>query len=382
MLFHFAKRTWFLLAVAGAILVAASAYARAPSGRARRLVAIGAALLYAVALVLARFATGTPFSAADYLTSVAVMGLVLLLWTFADARGTVGAVSGALLIALGAGTAWQLRSKALSASVEALPRGELYLAATESIVKGAPARLHGQYAERVGTNVPFNLGFLLDASCATSYPIRLLPAAAWDAFERLGVIAPTYFSQLPYTLDLDYERMQELGILPLLGIRHWLILDIAKQPTFLRGPGTPIGGPFSIRYYEDPSAFPKAWALARWSVAASFDQAIEGVKRLGGAKRLGEEAVIESPGAPTQGPAASADAAAQPTVELLEVGPGRISLRVVAPAPALVVTTELFQEDWRVAIDDQPQKTTRADALLLAAFVPAGTHRVVFRSGF
>ncbi len=84
-------------------------------------------------------------------------------------------------------------------------------------------------------------------------------------------------------------------------------------------------------------------------------------------------------------PGLALDPAADPSsdrVEMTRYTPNRISLRVTAGAPALLLVTNNYLPYWRATIDGAEAPVLRADYTFQAIPVPAGTHEVslAFRS--
>jgi hypothetical protein len=56
----------------------------------------------------------------------------------------------------------------------------------------------------------------------------------------------------------------------------------------------------------------------------------------------------------------------------------RMAYQVPANASGWLVVSEAYHPDWTVTIDGKPAQATRAEAALLGAYVPAGSHEVTF----
>ena len=57
---------------------------------------------------------------------------------------------------------------------------------------------------------------------------------------------------------------------------------------------------------------------------------------------------------------------------------GDIEIDVVAETEGYVRLLESYDEGWTVSLDGEPVEAQRADGFLLAALVPAGSHRLRF----
>src|ERR1044071_4039643 len=62
----------------------------------------------------------------------------------------------------------------------------------------------------------------------------------------------------------------------------------------------------------------------------------------------------------------------------------KVELRVVAPAPSVVVLSQSFYPSWRAEVDGRPARLWRANHAFQAVEVPAGTHdvRLIYRDNF
>lgn len=65
-----------------------------------------------------------------------------------------------------------------------------------------------------------------------------------------------------------------------------------------------------------------------------------------------------------------------PTVRIVGYGPNEIRLETDSTAPGILVVSEVYYPGWRAWVDDQEVQVLRADFLLRALQVKAGTHRV------
>jgi hypothetical protein len=58
--------------------------------------------------------------------------------------------------------------------------------------------------------------------------------------------------------------------------------------------------------------------------------------------------------------------------------PGSIAVNTTTPAPQLLIVSEMFEDEWTVAIDGTPARLERVNEDFLGCVVPAGMHRVSF----
>lgn len=65
--------------------------------------------------------------------------------------------------------------------------------------------------------------------------------------------------------------------------------------------------------------------------------------------------------------------------DIFEYGLHKVRVRVSTPGPGLLRLADLWYPDWRATVDGKPTEIYRADHLLRAVVVPAGTHTVEFR---
>lgn len=123
------------------------------------------------------------------------------------------------------------------------------------------------------------------------------------------------------------------------------------------------------RVAENPAPLPRAWLARDWEVEpdwrAAFHRTLEEDFRYREAVVLGEP-----PGAR---PPERLDGA---TVRMVRREATEIEVESSAPAPAVLVLSELFYPGWSAEVDGDERRLLRADGILRAVEVPAGVHRV------
>lgn len=167
----------------------------------------------------------------------------------------------------------------------------------------------------------------------------------------------------------------EWRLLDLLAVRHVVVAAGAGWA----GGGLPrfrlVHEDATARVYENALALPRARLLDRWRVVPDASAALATVHDPGFDAR--GEAVLESPAPPPPPPAA--DATAVGTARIVADEPDVVEVAVDAARPALLVLADLDYPGWHVDVDGAERPVLRADYLLRAVPVDAGSHRVRFR---
>ncbi len=176
-------------------------------------------------------------------------------------------------------------------------------------------------------------------------------------------------------------------LLSLLSVR-WMVLRTSEVPG-LRAREWPGGlmAPFVDRttpalrergllLAENPDALPRAYVVERAQVIADetaslfalvapdFDQAAD--------------VILAAPlpaAAPTEGEPAPANTA---TSDIVEYRPERVRIRVDTAAPGYLVLTDAWYPGWRATVNGRRQEIARANVVVRAVAVPAGSSEVVF----
>lgn len=126
-----------------------------------------------------------------------------------------------------------------------------------------------------------------------------------------------------------------------------------------------------VRIVERTDSLPRAW-IVHTARSATDEAALDLLQTR--AVDPGAEAIL--PAGTSLPPLATP---ADPAVEQVSITgrtPDRITLQVEMNAPGLVVLSEIWDPDWQVTIDGQPAELFRADTILRAVSVPAGSHTV------
>jgi hypothetical protein len=122
--------------------------------------------------------------------------------------------------------------------------------------------------------------------------------------------------------------------------------------------------------YENLQARPRAWIADHYRVETREETLAIMAE---GEVDLGRTAILERE--PAIAPVAGDSVAA---VTVVSPGPGEPEYRVTLDRPGLLVVSEVYYKDWKAAVDGQPAELLRANHVLRAVALPAGTHRVSF----
>ena len=179
--------------------------------------------------------------------------------------------------------------------------------------------------------------------------------------------------QIPYTDEQMLEATR-----PLLNLLNARYLVTPRQMQ-LAGAGFPeVFAQENLRVYENASALPWFYLAPSCRVVPDEESAIAGLRDPD--LDPGRTVVLER--APP-GELAAPDAAdvSGDRVERLayDLDAGYIRLKTTSSGPRMLVVSENYHPNWRVAVDGQPAEIYRANYVWRAVFVPAGEHMVEWR---
>ncbi|MBI4830119.1 MAG: YfhO family protein [Candidatus Lindowbacteria bacterium] len=125
--------------------------------------------------------------------------------------------------------------------------------------------------------------------------------------------------------------------------------------------------------YEVNDYLPRAYVVDRFEVAAP-EEAIEALARPYFDMR-GTIVLEKQPGVV----GGTDESGVKWSIQNYSESPQRVSMRVTVDRPALLALGDFFDEHWRASVDSVEAEVFRANYLMRALVVPAGTHIVVFR---
>ncbi len=144
---------------------------------------------------------------------------------------------------------------------------------------------------------------------------------------------------------------------------RYLFSDPRFRPVF-------IGRQYAV--YENTQALPRAFLAPSAEVVGGTDALLSRL-RAPGFDPARTVLLYEDPGLP-----AAADTASPGTAAVTLFDPNRVTVKVSALAPSLLVLSENWHPDWRATVDGKDVKVYRAFHTLRAVRVDPGEHEVTF----
>jgi|GEM_PF-193502 len=180
--------------------------------------------------------------------------------------------------------------------------------------------------------------------------------------------------------DQFFESLQQgltagnLQLLDMLNVRYWVTgVELPEHPRLraVWNGSDYTGRPRFI--YENLMAFPRVWMTDAFRVAD--DKSTLGLL-VSGEVDLSREVILDRQ--PPVAPAAF-DGEGEATASIEKLGFNEIRVKTNAPAPSILVLSEIYYPDWLVEVDGEPADLLRADYILRAVALEGGEHEVVFR---
>lgn len=124
------------------------------------------------------------------------------------------------------------------------------------------------------------------------------------------------------------------------------------------------------RIYRNPNVLPRAWLVHDVAVIADDDAQLDRMARAD----FDPAALAILPSTP---PALGAPASPEPA-PTIDYAPNRAEVRARVAAPAVLVVSDAYSDDWRVVVDGQPATLYRANYAFRGVWLPPGEHLVEF----
>lgn len=125
--------------------------------------------------------------------------------------------------------------------------------------------------------------------------------------------------------------------------------------------------------FENTHALPRVRLFTRWESVTNDVAAVERLKDP--SLDIGTTLVLDTPTSSIQ-PSPNAPAA---TASIRKWSPTRITVGTESSAAGILMLNERWHPDWQVSVDGVPAELLRANLLMRAVAVPAGSHTVEFR---
>lgn len=135
-------------------------------------------------------------------------------------------------------------------------------------------------------------------------------------------------------------------------------------------PGLTVVHRGSGTVFEMPEWLPRATVVGEYRVLSPARAILDSVGR--GTRDAARVTFLERDPGLTLGPVEGAKA----TITRYRLND--VAVEVETPGPALLRLADLWYPDWEASVDGRPAEILKADCLLRAVAVPAGTHRVEF----
>ena len=172
-------------------------------------------------------------------------------------------------------------------------------------------------------------------------------------------LSPTTLPQLKKNLQLT-------------NVRYLLLPGLVKvdslKPVLQLGTGQ---NPPPLVIYEFTEALPRHYLVHKWRVV---EEQTEFFSSLSGAFDPTTEALINAPAADVPLPPPTTGSVSSCTLTLYDWY--KAEMDVQTDQPAMLIVLDRYDPSWKAFVDDKPTQLFRANGMLRAIPVPAGTHKV------
>lgn len=165
----------------------------------------------------------------------------------------------------------------------------------------------------------------------------------------------------------------ELGAMP---DREWFDrASFNSNAVYVSNTGTPLMRALNLQWrvvdghlQPCPGSLPRFFVVGRQQVVGDLADALRTLQR----SDPGAVALVDRPAPPVEVPTRS-------HILVLTYAVNELAVQVSTDRPCLLVASELYSPGWRADVDGTPAAIYRADGILRAVHVPAGTHEVRMR---
>lgn len=150
----------------------------------------------------------------------------------------------------------------------------------------------------------------------------------------------------------------------------WAFISYVKaQPGLVHQSG-------KTRVFVNEGNLGRVFVVPLAHIAASPEAAMAAVQNYAG--ELDQLVVLELEGQP-EPPSMSAFEGVAGEVAITQMGLNKIVLQAEMKAPGFVVLADAYDAGWQAAVDGEATAVYRANTVVRAVYVPAGSHEIVFR---
>jgi hypothetical protein len=174
--------------------------------------------------------------------------------------------------------------------------------------------------------------------------------------------------QISPNLQTVFSTNGDFRQTPVLNMLNMRYLIVPAQQGQQGQPGQPE------QALRNPNALGNAWFVREVKPVQNPDEEMAALNTI----NPGKTAVVDASKFPQQKATTSTDSSA--SIALTSYAPDALSYRYTAAQPGTVVFSEVYYADgWNAYLDGQPVPHFRADFVLRALNVPAGSHKIDFK---
>ena len=221
--------------------------------------------------------------------------------------------------------------------------------------------------QRVGTQRIAGIGGALRPNASMLFELRDVRGYENTSDRRVENLFNNLVTRAPFGM---YTLMAKPSsrYFDLLGVKYF----VAKQGAVDPGSGFPlVFSADGVQVYENPGALPRAFVIGTGRVLPD-EEAMLGAMRSPTFKP-GQEVLLEAR-APSHEPSGAKGEAA-----IRDPNPNEVEVTASTSAPAWLVLSDTFDDGWKAYVDGQEQTVYRANYVMRAVRLEAGTHVVAFR---
>ncbi len=221
--------------------------------------------------------------------------------------------------------------------------------------------------ERTGDARIAGIGFALTPNASMLWHLRDVRGYEMTVDRRFQVFYDSFVTKVPFGM---YNLLAKPSpkLFELLGVKYVIARPGAIDPQF----GFPLKlAANGVNVYENPDALPRAFIVGRGRLLPD-DKSVLQTMHSASFKPL-EEVLLEST-APSYEPTKVSG-----NVEVRDPNVNEVDVHVSTDAPAWLVLSDTYDGGWKAFVDGSETKVYRANYVMRAVRVDAGSHTVQFK---